>query len=163
MGDHTEAISIDYNPKVISYTDLLTHFWNAHQCGRTNTRRQYMNAVFYRNEDQRVLAEKSRAERAKRLTVTTEVLPVNTFTYAEAYHQKYYLTRYADVRDFLTQTYPDGKSLADSTVATRLNAYLGSATQSDWAQFLEELPSYGLPESIHKELKKSAEKRVSKN
>ena len=114
LGDHTEAISIDFDPKVISYEDLLGYFWGAHRCGSLNSSRQYRNAVFYRNESQKQLAEASRDREAKRLgmhveDVTTDTEPVGHFTYAEGYHQKYYLTRHHDIRDFLTETYPTSK------------------------------------------------------
>ncbi len=165
MGDHTEAISIDFDPKVISYEQLLDHFWNAHRCDRNNSSRQYMNAVFYQNDNQRKAAETSRVKQAERLGISigdvqTEILPVLKFTYAENYHQKYYLTRYSDVREFLSKTYPDAKSLADSTVATRLNAYLGSGMKKDWKAFLAELPSYGLPDKLRSQLEKQAKKML---
>jgi len=164
MGDHTEAISIDYDPQLISYNDLLGHFWNAHRCERNNSSRQYMNAVFYQNDEQHKTATASLEAQAKRLgidpsTVKTHILPVAEFTYAEGYHQKYYLTRHSDIRDFLSATYPDAKSLADSTVATRLNAYLGTGMDKDWKTFLEELPSYGLPENLEKRLEKAAQQK----
>lgn len=165
MGDHTEAISIDFDPMVISYKDLLDHFWNAHRCDSNNRSRQYMNAVFYQNDAQRKLAESSRAKQAERLgisinNVQTEILPVKAFTYAENYHQKYYLTRYSDLRNFLSETYPTSKSFADSTVATRLNAYLGSGMKKDWKQFLKELSDYGLPEELKNRLEKAAHKNL---
>ena len=124
-----------------------------------------MNAVFYQSEEQRKLAETSRAKQAERLGISigdveTHILPVKKFTYAENYHQKYYLTRHTEIRDFLSETYPTSKSLADSTVATRLNAYLGSGMQKDWKQFLKELPSYGLPEQLEKQLTKYAKKKL---
>ena len=157
LGDHTEAISIDYDPTVISYEDLLGYFWNAHRCDSINRSTQYRNALFYRNETQRKLAVVSREAQAKRLgisatEITTDIVPVGKFTYAEGYHQKYYLTRYDEIRDFLNETYPDSKSLADSTVATRLNAYLGSGMRLDWKKFREELPAYGLPEKLEGQL-----------
>ncbi|MFK7910631.1 MAG: peptide-methionine (S)-S-oxide reductase, partial [Akkermansiaceae bacterium] len=159
------AISIDFDPKLISYDQLLGYFWNAHRCDRNNSSRQYMNAVFYQNDEQRKIAETSRAKQAKRLGISvgdvqTEILPVREFTYAENYHQKYYLTRYSDFRDFLSKTYPDAKSLADSTVATRLNAYLGSGMKKDWKAFLKELPSYDLPDDLRNQLEKEAKKRL---
>ena len=165
LGDHTEAISIDFDPKVISYENLLGYFWRAHRCGSLNTSRQYRNAVFYRNESQKRLAESSRAQEAKRLKlaiedVTTEIVPVGEFTYAEGYHQKYYLTRHRDVRKFLTEIYPSSKELADSTVATRLNAYLGAGMHLDWSALLKELPSYGLPDPIRHKLEKTAKAHV---
>lgn len=164
LGNHTEAISIDYDPKVITYEQLLGYFWRAHRCDLNNSSRQYMNAVFYQNDKQRKIAETSRIQEARRRGISvgdiqTEILPVREFTYAEAYHQKYYLTRHSDIRDFLAKTYPSGKALADSTVATRLNAYLGSGLQKNWKKFLKELPSFGLPETLEKRLKKEALKR----
>ena len=161
MGDHTEAISIDYDPKVISYEEVLVYFWRAHRCSSLNRRRQYRNAILYRNETQKMLAEASRAEQAKRLglsipDITTEVVPVGEFTYAEGYHQKHALTRHDDIRRFLSRVYPDTKSLADSTVATRLNAYLGTGLNLNWEAVLKELPSYGLPEAIESSLRETA-------
>lgn len=120
-----------------------------------------MNAVFYRDDAQKALAEASLARRAEQLgipesKIETVVTRVETFTYAEGYHQKYYLTRYAELRDFLNTTYPDGKSLGDSTVATRLNAYLGSGMERNWETFQRELPTYGLPEKLEEALRKTA-------
>lgn len=165
MGDHTEAITIDYDPEVLSYDDLLKHFWEGHRCNQVNSSVQYMNAVFYRNDAQKKLAEASLAKEAtrrgiRRDDVETKIVPMKQFTYAEGYHQKYYLTRYRDVRGFLNETYPDAKSLADSTVATRLNAYLGSGMDRDWKQFVEELPKYDLPEEMESALTKAAEKQL---
>ncbi len=165
LGNHTEVLSIDYDPTVLSYDDLLKIFWSAHRCDQINRSRQYMNAVFYHDEVQKVAAEKSRAATAKNQgvevsKVQTEILPVGKFTYAEGYHQKYYLTRYREVRGALTAIYKDGKSLADSTVATRLNAYLGSGMKKDWKVFLEELPEFGLPEKLEKALEEAAQNMV---
>ncbi len=157
MGDHTEAISIDYDPKVLSYEKLLDYFWKGHRCEATNRSVQYMNAVFYRNDDQKLIAEKSMKARAAQLGISqekveTRILPIKIFTYAEGYHQKYYLTRYRELRDLLTKTYPDAKSLADSTVATRLNAYLGDGIERDWPAFAKELPKYDLPDDLETSL-----------
>ncbi len=159
LGDHTEAISIDYDPTVIRYEDLLHRFWRAHRCRSSNRSRQYMNAVFYRNEKQRELAEASRSAEARRLGISedeieTKIVPFHKFTYAEDYHQKYGLTRYREIRAFLSTTYPDGKSLADSTVATRLNAYLSSGLVRHGEALLKELPSYGLPPRVEEAVKR---------
>lgn len=154
-------ISIDFDPEVLSYTDLLDIFWSAHRCDQINSSRQYMNGVFYHDEAQKKTAEKSRAEAASKqgvevARVQTSILPVAKFTYAEDYHQKYYLTRFSEVRDVLTKTYPDGKSLADSTVAARLNAYLGSGMKKDWSLFVKEIPEFGLPKELEGALSKAA-------
>jgi len=163
LGNHTEVISIDYDPAVLKYQDMLDLFWGAHRCDQAGHSRQYMNALFYHDDAQKKAAQASVASAAKAQGVSldavkTEILPVGEFTYAEAYHQKYYLTRYGEIRSFLTKTYADGKSLADSTVATRLNAYLGTGMKKDWELFLSELKSYGLPKEIEEGLRKAVEK-----
>lgn len=166
LGDHTEAITIDYDPKILSYDDLLKLFWKAHTCEQINSSRQYMNAVFYRNDEQKKLAEASKAAEAKSrgislLEVQTEVIPMKDFTYAEGYHHKYYLTRYRDVRGFLEKTYPDAKSFADSTVGMKLNAYLGSGMNRDWEGFLKEISKFDLPEEIEKNLTSAVERQIA--
>jgi peptide-methionine (S)-S-oxide reductase len=160
------VISIDYDPKVLSYKDLLEIFWSAHRCDQVNSSRQYMNAVFYHDEAQKKLAEESRAGAAKARgvlveEVQTSLLPVGVFTYAEEYHQKYYLTRYSEIRELLLKSYPEGKSLADSTVATRLNAYLGTGMKKDWKVFLKELPRYGLPKDLEEALENAATRQLA--
>lgn len=159
LGDHTEAISIDYDPTLLSYEDLLGHFWRGHRCNSVNRSTQYRNAVFYRDDEQRKLAETSLADEAERRhlpsnAVTTDIVPMGTFTYAEGYHQKYYLTRHDALRAFLNATYPSAQALADSTVATRLNAYLGTGMQLDWQAFAKELPQYGLPPELESALQR---------
>jgi len=162
MKDHTEAISIDYDPTVISYEKLLGYFWKGHRCTYNNTSTQYMNAVFYQNDRQKEIAHKSLAQQAKKLrietsAVKTKILPVNEFTYAEGYHQKYYMSR--NLRKFLKETYPDAKSLADSSVATRLNAYLNNGASKNWSTFHNELPSYGLPQELEDEVRRRTGKK----
>ena len=116
-----------------------------------------MKAVFYRDEEQMQAALESLDREAHRSgiaseRVSTKVLPINHFTYAEGYHQKYSLSRRSESRLFLESIYPSAKELADSTVATRLNAYLGSGMKKDWANFAKELPAYGLPEALERRL-----------
>lgn len=166
LGNHTEVLSIDYDPEILSYEDLLEIFWSAHRCDQVNRSRQYMNAVFYHDEDQKKAAEKSRAALAERRglaisAVQTGILPLGQFTYAEGYHQKYYLTEFKEIRKALTDVYEDGKSLADSTVATRLNAYLGSGMRKNWKSFLDELPEYGLPDELEEALRTAASQRLA--
>lgn len=157
IGDHTEAVSIDYDPKEIGYEDLLAEFWAGHRCSSLNRSTQYMKAVFYRDEEQKEAALVSLEDEAQRVgialsAVATKIVPVRQFTYAEGYHQKYSLSRNGEWRAFLKGIYPSAKELADSAVATRLNAYLGSGLRKDWARLAAELPDYELPESLDKKL-----------
>lgn len=78
----------------------------------------------------------------------TEIIPVKEFTYAEGYHQKYYLTQFRELRSFLEANYPDTKSLADSTVAGRLNAALFSGFGKPRRLIEAEIDGYDLPDDL---------------
>ncbi|KAJ1728776.1 hypothetical protein LPJ61_003860 [Coemansia biformis] len=94
--NHAEVVRLEYDPEVVSYSDLLTIFWNKHnptqgsrQGGDVGT--QYRSAIFYHSDEQQSLAEASKAERQKKydVPITTEIVPAGIFHAAEAYHQKY--------------------------------------------------------------------------
>ena len=127
IGDHMETIQIDYDPDRITYSQLLDRFWSWHNPNRGSFWRQYMNAVFYHDDTQRELADASRQRLAERTgrEVKSKVLPVNTFTLAEDYHQKYELRRNPDFLRRMQATYPTTEGLIGSTAAARLNGYLG--------------------------------------
>ncbi|KAJ2057768.1 Peptide methionine sulfoxide reductase A2-1 [Coemansia sp. S146] len=93
---HAEAVRMEYDPKEISYSTLLTAFWNKHNPTQGNRQgndmgSQYRSAIFYHSEDQRKLAEasKHKVQEDYEQPVTTEILPAGTFYPAEVYHQKY--------------------------------------------------------------------------
>lgn len=164
MKDHTESVAIDYDPTVITYRDLLERFWASINPRARNWGRQYRHAIFYRNEGQQAEAEESRIRVAEKLSlpvdaIKTGIVSVKEFTYAEGYHQKYSLRKNREERPFLEQLYPTAKELADSSVATLLNAYLGKGMDKDWATFARDLPSFGLPDSLQKRLSLLAERR----
>ncbi len=96
---HAEAIQIFYNAQKISYEKLLEVFW--HNIDPTTIDRQfcdygrqYRSAIFYHTEEQKRLAEQSKAALARHKTfagpVVTEIVPADTFYQAEEYHQHYY-------------------------------------------------------------------------
>ena len=165
MKDHTEAVAIDYDPTVIQYKDLLDRFWKSHSCDGPIYKTQYMNAIFYLDEKQKTAATSSLETTSATRNIpikkiTTKIIPARTFTYAERYHQKYYVQRDAEVKEFLAAQFNTAKQLADSTVATRLNAYLSIGKEKNWKQFLKELPSYGLPEKLEAKLTKLAQEKL---
>lgn len=86
-GDHTEVISIDFDPTVITYQQLLELFWNNHEYGlTTRIKRQYMSLILTHSPAQALVAEKSRAaETRSRLpeVVITEIHEAGTFFAAE--------------------------------------------------------------------------------
>ena len=100
LTGHTEVVRVIYDPKQISYEQLLKTFWESHdptqgmrQGGDVGT--QYRSGIYVYNDAQRKLADASKAAYEKALSakglggITTEVLDAPTFYYAEDYHQQY--------------------------------------------------------------------------
>ena len=96
---HLEAIRITYEPSKITYAELLDVFWR--QIDPTDSGgqfvdrgAQYKTAIFYQNDEQRRLAEKSRQELEEsgrfKKPIVTEILKAPAFYKAEEYHQDYY-------------------------------------------------------------------------
>jgi peptide-methionine (S)-S-oxide reductase len=127
IGDHTEAVQIDYDPARVSYADLLEIFWNSHDPAGWQGARQYMRAVFYHDERQQTmaLASKKAVEVQTDGAVHTRVVPLHSFTMAEDYHQKYMLQGRIELAREMDRIYPRKRDLVDSTAAARLNGYAG--------------------------------------
>ena len=96
---HAEAVQVTFDPKLISYKDILTIFFTTHD-PTTKDRQgadvgtQYRSAVFYHNADQRSTAEQVvkelNASKLWKHPIVTEVAPFKTFYKAEDYHQSFY-------------------------------------------------------------------------
>jgi len=144
IGDHTEAVQVDFDPQRISYSDLLAAFWQSHRPTSQSRSRQYLHAIFTHDDQQaqQALASKAAVEHSLDRPVRTEVLPLRSFTRAEDYHQKYMLKRDEALMRELSRIFPDHRDLVDSTAAARLNAYLGG--YGSQAQFEREIDSLGL-------------------
>jgi peptide-methionine (S)-S-oxide reductase len=127
LGDHSESIEVVYDPSRISYEKLLEIFWASHDPASRPWSRQYMAAIFYHDEGQKLLAERTRDREARRIgrPVHTGIFPASVFTPAEEYHQKFQLRRHPELMKELRAAYPDPKDLVSSTAAARLNGYLG--------------------------------------
>ena len=127
LGDHSESIEIEYDPRVISYEDLLTIFWEGHDPFAGSWSTQYRAAIFYHNGAQKRLAEKMRdkIEATKKMKVRTEILPASIFYMAEAYHQKYSLRGNGEIMKEFRAIYPSDEAFVNSTAAARVNGYLG--------------------------------------
>jgi peptide-methionine (S)-S-oxide reductase len=100
LTGHTEAVRVVYDPKQVSYPQLLKVFWESHDPTQgmrqgNDIGTQYRSAIFYRDEDERVAAEESAASFGKKLAeagygaITTEITPATDFYFAEDYHQQY--------------------------------------------------------------------------
>ncbi len=96
---HAEAVQILYNPAKVSYKKLLNVFWrnidpttkDRQFCDSGN---QYRSAIFYHNDEQKMLALQSKEQLEKnkpfKEPIVTEIVRASEFYPAEEYHQKYY-------------------------------------------------------------------------
>ena len=96
---HAEAVEVEYDPDEISFEDLLSVFWSNHNPTTLNSQGpdvgiQYRSAIFYHDETQKEIAEKSKRELGQSgkfdKPIVTEIVPAPTFYKAEEYHQKYF-------------------------------------------------------------------------
>ncbi|MBW1891540.1 MAG: peptide-methionine (S)-S-oxide reductase [Deltaproteobacteria bacterium] len=144
IGDHTETVELDYDPARITYARLLEIIWESHTPDSRNVSGQYMHAIFYHDDEQRQMAAASKITHAEKTgrSVTTEVLPLRSFTMAEDYHQKYILKQHADLMQEMLRIYPQHRDLVASTAAARLNGYAGGNGSHD--QLSRELSNLGL-------------------
>ena len=144
MGDHTETVQVDYDPGRITYAQLLEIFWDSHQPTSRNGSRQYMNAIFYHDDEQRRLAMNSKTTVAQKNggTIRSEVLPLRSFTIAEDYHQKYILKQHSKLKSEFSRIYPKHQDFVASTAVARLNGYAGGNGTRD--QLSRELETLGL-------------------
>ncbi|MDQ8698848.1 peptide-methionine (S)-S-oxide reductase MsrA [Hyphomicrobium sp. LHD-15] len=97
---HNEVVLVVFDPKVISYGDLVKTFWENHNPTQglrqgNDVGTQYRSGLYYFSEAQKQIAEETKASYEQRLQaagfgpITTEVLPAPEFFFAEEYHQQY--------------------------------------------------------------------------
>ena len=100
MTGHNEVVLVAYDPEKISYEELLKVFWESHNPTQgmrqgNDTGTQYRSGIYAYTEEQKQLAEVSKATYEKELAkagypkITTEILDAPEFYYAEDYHQQY--------------------------------------------------------------------------
>ncbi|MDB9393759.1 peptide-methionine (S)-S-oxide reductase MsrA [Microcystis aeruginosa] len=100
MTGHNEVVLVVYDPRVISYEQLLKVFWESHNPTQgmrqgNDTGTQYRSGIYTYSPLQKQLAEKSRSiyqealNKASYGQITTEIIDAPEFYYAEVYHQQY--------------------------------------------------------------------------
>uniref|UniRef100_UPI0019023713 peptide-methionine (R)-S-oxide reductase MsrB n=1 Tax=Dongshaea marina TaxID=2047966 RepID=UPI0019023713 len=142
---HIEVVQIKYDPKKVSYEQLLHIYWRQFDptdAGGSFVDRgpQYRSAIFYHNGEQQLLAEKSKRELDKSgrfdKPIVTEIIAYSTFYPAEDYHQDFYkkspirykIYRYRSGRDeFIKATWskePESSVTKEKPVKQDLKARL---------------------------------------
>lgn len=95
---HAEVVMVDYDESRVGYDDLLELFWQIHDPTQVNrqgpdTGTQYRSAIFTFDDDQKDIAERSKAMIAERIRgdrpVATEITPAGPYWMAEDYHQRF--------------------------------------------------------------------------
>jgi peptide-methionine (S)-S-oxide reductase len=97
---HTEAVLVVYDPKQVTYQELLKAFWETHDPTQgmrqgNDVGSQYRSGIYVYNAAQRTAAEASKKDYEAALkkqgfgAITTEILDAPEFYFAEDYHQQY--------------------------------------------------------------------------
>ena len=94
---HAEVVQMEFDPRVISFEQLLEVFWEAHDPTTINRQgadvgTQYRSVIFSHDEAQRVAAENSKTQATARFDrlIVTVIEPLSKFFPAEKYHQDYF-------------------------------------------------------------------------
>lgn len=97
---HTEVVQVVYDPAIVSFDVLLNIFWEAHNPTQgmqqgNDVGTQYRSAIYTLSDEQHGIAQRSRSAYQARLSdaghgeISTEIVPLDTFYFAEEYHQQY--------------------------------------------------------------------------
>ena len=99
MTGHAEVAQVTYDSKIITFNELLDMFWKSHDPTTRNRQgndigTQYRSAIFYHNDEQKLLAEESKLKvddsRIFTNPIVTEITKLDKFWPAEDYHNNYY-------------------------------------------------------------------------
>lgn len=96
---HAEVAKVTFDPKEISFEELLEVFWHTHDPTTLNRQgadvgTQYRSAIFYNSLEQKKIAEESKKRTDKSDLwddpIVTEITPLSNYSVAEDYHQNYF-------------------------------------------------------------------------
>ena len=94
--NHAEVVKLDFDPKIISYEEILKYFFKIHDPTTLNSQgpdfgTQYRSEIFYFNDQQKEISEKIIKEENIKFSgkIVTKVSLVKNYCPAEEYHQKY--------------------------------------------------------------------------
>ena len=94
--NHAEVVKLDFDPEIISYEKIVKYFFEFHDPTTLNSQgpdfgTQYRSEIFYLNDKQKIMAERTLNEMNKKLSgkVVTKISAVKNYCPAEEFHQKY--------------------------------------------------------------------------
>jgi len=127
IGDQVECVEVLFDPKVVTYDELLAVFWKSHDPTNRPYANQYTSLILASDTAQAAAAKASakRYEKATGNRVLTRIDKLTRFYPAEDYHQKYYLRQDRVLaKEFRAIFGDDQEALRDSTSAARVNGYI---------------------------------------
>jgi peptide-methionine (S)-S-oxide reductase len=97
---HAEVVEMTFDPKQVSYDQLLDIFWENHDPTTLNRQgpdfgTQYRSVIFFHSPEQEKAAKvsKEKAQKSFKSPIVTQIVPAETFWKAEEYHQQYLAKR----------------------------------------------------------------------
>ena len=94
ITDHAEVVNISFNENILSYEEIINHFWLCHDSTQLNKQgfdigSQYRSVIFCYSEEQKNIAMESKKLKQHTLSnkIVTEIINATTFYLAEDYHQ----------------------------------------------------------------------------
>jgi len=124
LGDHTETFQVDYDPKEVTYGELLEMFFENHSPQRKVRKTQYQNVVFTSEKRHRdtveAYLEKSGLDAE---ALETRIQSLSEFYPAEDYHQKHSLRSRDDLLEPFGEAGCDDEDFRESPAAAKLNGF----------------------------------------
>jgi peptide-methionine (S)-S-oxide reductase len=97
---HAEVVQIKFDENLISFKEILNHFWKCHDPTQLNRQgfdvgAQYRSVIFYYSNEQHndAMESKKQTQNTLQRTIVTEIMPAQEFYLAENYHQLYLCKR----------------------------------------------------------------------
>ncbi len=130
IGDHSEAVQVDYDPTATTFADLVDVAVANHDPTRQAGKRQYHSILFYGTEAERATVEAALSDLAVP-SIETRVEELTAFTLAEPYHQKFTLADKRYATDAFEAAGYDEAGIRESPAAATLNALLAGRDVPD--------------------------------
>ncbi len=133
LGNHSEAIAIDFDPELITYEDLLDIYWDSHRPTRKAWSNQYASSIFFHSPEQERAANESRDRQAEiwDSKIHTKIRPASRFYRAEDYHQKYRLRNHRGLAGEFARIFASDREFVDATATARVNGFLSGYGRAD--------------------------------
>jgi peptide-methionine (S)-S-oxide reductase len=142
IGDHSEAVQVEYDTDVTSFATLVDVAVDEHDPRRQPGKRQYQSVLFYGSPAEREAVEERLTDlavtgEAVETRVETRVERLASFTLAETYHQKYNLRNKRAVLHSFEEAGYDDAAIRDSPAAAKLNAHVAGKRVPEAAAVLQ--------------------------